>query len=118
MTVYKEAQSFIDQICLYAEQAHIKVVVVRSCYNQPGNLQKSQERDWWWSTILSLPERFRIFMERGTVNIVDGYPNLPLEYTPQGFFYRGGNLIWNGPLNAANPRSVMDTINRKLSENR
>jgi hypothetical protein len=116
-TEYAKAQSFMDQICLRAEQDHIKVVIVRSCYNQTNNLQQSQKSGWWWDEILSLPQRYKIFIDQGTVSIVDSYPNLPLEYTPQGFLYRDGKLEWNGQLNTADPSSVMTAAVRELSRN-
>jgi hypothetical protein len=104
----------MDQICLRSEQSQINVVIVRSCYNEAKNLQQSQT-NWWWDEIRSLPQRYKIFIDQGTVRIVDSYPNLPLEYTPQGFLYRDGKLEWNGQLNAEDPRSVMTAATQQLS---
>jgi hypothetical protein len=104
---YQASQTFMDAIALQADRLNIKVYVVRACYNQEENLAKSRRNDWWWDEIQKLPERYAILVDRGTVSIVDSFADLPLEYTPSGYFYRGGKLRWTGQLNTSNPSDVL-----------
>jgi hypothetical protein len=104
---YKKAQEFMDQICLHAAQDHYKVTIVRSCYNKPENIEESRKNNWWWDQIKELPQRYAIFIDQGTVSIVDSCDKLPLEYTPVGFFYHKGKLVWNGQLNTVDVDGVL-----------
>ena len=114
---YAKAESFMDQICSHAEQAHFKVIIVRSCYDEVKNLEESQKSGWWWKQILNLPDHYKTFIDQGSVRIVDSYPDLPVQYTPQGMFYRDGKVEWQGQLNTADPASVITEVTEEPSEN-
>jgi hypothetical protein len=104
----------MDSICLQADRLHLKVYIVKACYNEEKNLPKSERSNWWWDEILALPKHYEMLVDRGTVEIVDTYPNLPLEYTPSGYFYRAGKLEWTGQLNISDANKVLSDLVQSL----
>jgi hypothetical protein len=104
---YKDTEAFMDKIVQRAETEHFKVIVVRSCYNDVANLQKSKDNNWWWDAIQDLPQHYKFFIDAGLVEVVDTYPDANVDYTPKGYFYRNGKVEWNGQLNDSNSDFVL-----------
>jgi hypothetical protein len=111
MAEYLKAQAFMDEVCLHAKDDHFRVIIVRSCYNEGSvSLIQSQNSNWWWDTIESLPQHYDVYIQQGNVKIVDDYPNLQLDATPWGFFFRGDKSVWNGQLNASDPDETLKSV--------
>jgi hypothetical protein len=97
---WQKAQIAMDGFCEKAAAQHYTVIIVRSCYNDSANLQRSKDGNWWWDEILDLPKHYSTYIKQGVVRIVDTVSHLSLEYTPAGFFFdKDGDITWKGQLN-------------------
>jgi hypothetical protein len=114
---FNDTEAFMDKVILTAVKTKNIVIIVRSCYNKPENLpaqlgKEEGTKPWWQNATEGLSTRYASFVQAGVVQIVDSLPGLPLTYTPEGWFYRNGEIKWYGQLNTSNAAYVFETIHR------
>jgi hypothetical protein len=103
----------MDQVCAAASAAHVKVIIVRSCYNDAANLSN---KAWWGEQIGDLPNHYKKYIDDGTVKLIDQDPDLKFDATPCGFFFRDNKTVWTGILTEDEPATALALIPKKTAD--